>query len=361
MSVPRQFCAMKRCLLTFLLIVATSSNREWAMVAGIGIKAHIRTNRHSALFGSYPDNLENGRGDSTENDASNQQRTKTRGYKFGDVTRAAVGAFQSKVNSLTGNDTYKFGDLAKWLDAQAKDSALQLDASAKKAIMDRVRAYTKRPDYKIGDITKEIVRRFEVGEYKKEDLWLFLRICLLIGGSASAGAATALPVKVLLELLEVSMASSVSEDLTSMLTNEVNNRMKEFFTGDRSYQFGDLTKKLLLGQRNREVDLTQEVLGKVTCNEVVEFSDLSKNLVLLMAERKRHDGGEEVKDMVTTRDSEKEENATYSAPNLETAALKEFEEWEKKYLASINALGPSISDNDCASWDESLVRANERS
>ena len=352
---------MTRCLLRILLIAAASSASRLISVVAFGIKAQIRSSKHFVLFDSYLDNLENGRGDSQENDTSREQRHKVRGYKFGDVTRAALGAFQSKVNSLTGNDTYKFGDLTKWLDAQAKDSALQLDASAKKAILDSVTAYTKRPDYKIGDITKEIVRRFEVGEYKKEDLWLFLRICLLIGGSASAGAATALPVKVLLELLEVSMASSVSEDLTSMLTNEINNRMKEFVTGDKNYQFGDLTKKFLMGQRNHEVDLSQEVLGKVTGKEVIAFTDLSKNLILLMAGRNIRDDGEKLEDKATIREPEKgnEEREKLSATNLERAALEEFEEWEKKYLASMN--GPSIGENDCASWDESLLRADERS
>jgi hypothetical protein len=36
-------------------------------------------------------------------------------------------------------------------------------------MMERGTAYTKRPYYKVGDITKGIIRRFEVGEYKKED------------------------------------------------------------------------------------------------------------------------------------------------------------------------------------------------
>lgn len=325
------------------------------------------------LCNSYQENLEDDVGEKPNNE--NEDARSKRGYKFGDVTRAAVGAFQSKVNSLTGKDTYEFGDLTKFLDAKAKDSAMNLDAAAKSAVMARVTAYTKKSEYRLGDLTKEVFRRFEVGEYKKEDLWLFIRICILIGGSASAGAATALPVKVLLELLEVSMASSVSEDLTSMLTNEINNRMKEFVTGDKNYQFGDmtknLTKKFLLGDRNSEVDLSQQVIGKVTSKEVVEFSDISKNLILLMAGKKKRTEGETperesvdsaAKSPSSTQTSD--DISPTSIASLDDAALKEFEEWEKKYLEAMNhgkASGNSISEQDYKAWDEKLVQASGES
>jgi hypothetical protein len=354
---------MKYCCVK-LLLIAVLTPQHWTGVASFTTIATLSFRKESELFDSYLENLEERRGGRDKK--ASEQQPKASGYKFGDVTRGVLGVFQSKVNSLTGNDTYKFGDFTKWLDAQAKVSALKLDAAAKRVVMERVTAYTKRPDYKIGDITKEVIRRFEVGEYKKEDLWLFVRICLLIGGSAGAGVATALPVKVLLELLEVSMASSVSEDLTSMLMNEINNRMKEFITGDKNYRFGDLTKKILLGQRNREVDLTQEVVGKVTGKEVVEFSALSKDLILLMAGRKNRDDSEKKEDSIPSiaLESNLSEHALVSGSSLEDAALKEFEEWEKKYLASMthtNGSVTSISENDYKSWDETLVRANDRS
>lgn len=345
----------RQCRFSTRFIFCIAAALSWSWVASFSIQSIsstriCRNSDHESSLVLRNSYLESPGGDRDKNPKDQQADSVKTGFELGQVTRAAVGAFESKVN---------------W----AKDSVMKLDEAAKSAVLARVTAYTKKSEYKLGDLTKEVFRRFEVGEYKKEDLWLFIRICILIGGTAGAVGATALPVKVLLELLEVSMASSVSEDITSMLTNEINNRMKEFVTGDKAYQIGDvtktLTKKFLLGEKNHEVDLSQQVIGKLTGKEVVEFSALSKKFIILMAGKKKWDkspgdNGKEPSAEPSTSTFSTDNLSPTAVASMEDAALQEFEQWEKKYLAAMNRGNGSentISDQDYKTWDEKLVQA----
>lgn len=73
-----------------------------------------------------------------------------------------------------------------------------------------------------------------------------------------------LPGKVLIDILEVSIAQTMGEKVVGTITTELDQRMKEMVTGDKDYQFGDITKKALTGDKSYKFgDITrQALLGK---------------------------------------------------------------------------------------------------
>ncbi len=288
------------------------------------------------------------------------QDTKT-GYRFGDITRGVLGKFQSSVNSLTGKESYEFGDLSKWLDAQAKGGVVKLDQSIKK----RIQQFTQRPNYRFGDITRELIRRFQDGDYNAEDLWLFMRIALLISKQLVPPVAAALPVRVLMELVEVSMAQSVSEDLTSILTSEVNQRMKQFIIGDKTYQIGDITKKILTGNKANEVsEIGKQVVGRFTGQDVSTLGDVSKRLWKKYKE-KQHEQRGDIDSGSRSQSSISESTNSSKVSFLEVmddTELNRFEEWDRKFLASkseANRLKGCVSKEDFQLWDQRLLEASD--
>ena len=101
--------------------------------------------------------------------------------------------------------------------------------------------------------------------------------------------------------------------------------------------------------------------GTSSSKEVVEFSDLSKNLFLLLAGKKKGDtaGGKAEAASVGVLEASDEPYAP-SVPSLDEDALNEFENWERKYLEAINQGGSgshkSISDQDYEAWDTKIVQ-----
>ena len=91
-------------------------------------------------------------------------------YQFGDATRWAGGKAAGAINEVTGKDSYEFGDVSRWLDQSAKDKVNELtgeddytfgdlskwlDRSAK----GRVSELSGKEQYEFGDLTKLIVSR----------------------------------------------------------------------------------------------------------------------------------------------------------------------------------------------------------
>lgn len=307
-----------------------------------------RTSLFSASLGD-PSDPNNNRNTDTKS-VGTFSATEKNGYQFGDITRGVLGRLQSSVNSLTGKEKYEFGDLSKWLDQSAKK---------------RVQQFTQRPNYRFGDITKELIRRLKDGDYNSEDLWLFVRIALLISRKLVPPVAAALPVRVLMELVEVSMAQSVSEDLTAMLTGEVNQRMKQFITGDKNYQLGDITKKILTGNKPLDVtEISKEVAGKFTGQDVSTLGDISKRMWKKYRDKQQERQMDETSELQSKSSEELSTNVSGFAllETMDATELNRFEEWDRKYLASHNKgniLEGLPSHDDFQLWDERLIEANK--
>jgi hypothetical protein len=277
---------------------------------------------------------------------------------FGDITRSVLGKFQSGINSLTGKSSYEFGDLSNWLDSQAKEGAVKLDQSVKQ----QVQKYTQRPDYQFGDITKEVIRRFQDGEYSAEDLWLFLRIMLVLGKVVLPPVAASLPVKVLMELVELSMAQSVSQEVTGILTNEVDQRMKQFFVGDKAYQLGvglgDMTKKMLVEKGHVVGEVAKHAGGKISEKDVFEFGDLTSKLWERFTARSEDQ--KKGNDETSNSASNPTGDTSSVLSTMGESALDAFEAWDKQSLAAHNKADEHSSDKYFQQWDEALLAANRQ-
>jgi hypothetical protein len=204
---------------------------------------------------------------------------KKQGYQFGDVTRFLAKQSTQRVKKLTGRDVYQFGDISRWLDRQTKNRISSLtgkeegdyefgdltrwaDAIAK----EKVANFTGKKDYQIGDMSKEIVRRVRSGEYELSDVFLALRVLLATGASLTP-ITSVLPIRVLLDLVNLGLAQDVTGKLVGVLASNLDERMKQALTGDVNYQLGDVTKTKL---RQALMDFT----GKKT----YEFGDLSRTI-----------------------------------------------------------------------------------
>jgi hypothetical protein len=242
------------------------------------------------------------------------------GYKFGDITRGALKRFQGRVNSLTGKPSYEFGDLSKWMDSKAKE---------------RVAEFTSRKDYQFGDISKEVVRRLVQGEYSRDDLMLFLKIVATIGINLQP-VAKVLPVRVLMELLdltlEASIAQTVVDKVVGALTTEIDGRMKEIVTGDRNYQLGDLTKRAIAKWSKNDEDLSASATRA---------------------------------DRTYDKKTKAEKSAaTDSFFELDKEEQKKIEEWDREFLEfhrETNGLTTLNDDESYRDWDERYLSSQQGS
>lgn len=119
--------------------------------------------------------------------------------------------------------------MSKWADSQVK---LKLTN------------FTAKGDYKVGDITKEIIRRVHTGDYELQDI-LFLCKVLMTFGVGLAPVASFLPAKLLLEMVQFSVLEETSGRLLNALSTTLDQRFKETLIGDASYKLGDKTKEAI--------------------------------------------------------------------------------------------------------------------
>lgn len=207
--------------------------------------------------------------------ANRDSKDETSGYKFGDLSRNLAKKFTKSVEGVTG-EPYKFGDITRHLDKKSKEKVGEVigkeyeigdlskwaDASVKKKVCEM----TGKSDYTPGDLSKEILKRALSGEYKLEDIAMLFKILLSIGASVSP-VAGALPAKILIELLNVSIASQLGDKAVGALSSELDRRMKEAVTGNPEYQLGDFTKKQLMKFINKDEysfgDITKTITEKM--------------------------------------------------------------------------------------------------
>lgn len=216
---------------------------------------------------------------------TNDFEQQKKGYQFGDITRSLAKRARGRVEKLTGKK-YEFGDLTKYLDQQAKGKVANITGKdsyefgdltkwADQAAKEKVANFTGKDnasyEYQFGDISREILRRIQSGEYELQDVFLALRI-LLSAGASMTPIASVLPVKWLLELVNLGLAQDVGNRLVGILASSLDERMKLALTGDSKYQLGDMTKRKLL-----------ESIVKFTGKDKYEFGDISRRISSIAA------------------------------------------------------------------------------
>ena len=165
--------------------------------------------------------------------------------------RRTLSRGKDSVNKLTGEDAYQFGDVSRWIDAKVKD---------------QVNKVTQKDDYEFGDLSKAIATRVISRRYVLEDIVILLKALVSLNVSMSS-VASFLPVKLLVDLLNYSLAADVGNRVVAALAIEVDKRVKEALTGDANYQLGDYTKRAVL-----------RFIGK----DDYEFGDISRKIVANM-------------------------------------------------------------------------------
>ena len=166
----------------------------------------------------------------------NQQKKKE--YQFGDITKGVAQKAVDAVKELSGNkeeEDYQFGDLTRALDRKAKKTAAE---------------FTGKSEYQVG-ISKELIRRVRTGDYKVEDIILLVKVMVTLGAEFSP-LASVLPAKLLLEMMNYSLAQEVGGKVLEVVSGALDKRFKEAVTGDADYAVGDLTKKAIMNFIGKE-------------------------------------------------------------------------------------------------------------
>ena len=187
----------------------------------------------------------------TSNENSNDGSGKKGGYKFGDITKSLIGGsvekitgkpyefgdlsrhidrnVKDKVNDLTGKSDYEFGDLSRFVDSKIKGE---------------VNKFTGKESYRVGDLSKEMIRRVASGDFTLDDLFMLLKALAIFEASISPVAGF-LPVKLLIDLLNFSLANDVAGRVASSLAMELDKRLKGALLGNENYKLGDATKSTI--------------------------------------------------------------------------------------------------------------------
>lgn len=169
---------------------------------------------------------------------------------------------------------------------------------------------------------------------------LALKIVAIVGVNFQPVAAL-LPMKVLVQMVEVSLAQDLSNKVVGVLTGEVDSRMKEMVTGDKDYQLGDMTKKALTGSKDYQFgDFTKGILQQMT-SEDYQFGDITTNLLTK--------GDKDVSPASSGADQ----------PQIDDQANQTMEAWDKKYFAAKQD-DAAIKRLELDSWDQKLINTIER-
>jgi hypothetical protein len=147
----------------------------------------------------------------------------------------------SELQSFTQEGSTRVGEVAQWIDSQAKMGTQQVSSKAKSLIQN----FTGKDNYRIGDVTKELLRRIASQEVNISDTILLLKILLVVGASFGP-LVKALPFTVLLEALNVSLEQKIGGKVLEALAMSLDDRLSAAFTSDDKVQLGDAVKRSLL-------------------------------------------------------------------------------------------------------------------
>jgi hypothetical protein len=297
-----------------------------------------------------------GNNDENKNGAGEKNNKNNNKYQFGDISRGILGKVRQDVNSLTGKSTYEFGDLSRWLDLKSKEGVTALDGVAKQRVQD----FTKKSNYQFGDITQELVRRLKAGEYTAEDVWLFLKIAGIIGINMQPIAAV-LPAKVVMELLEVSIAQSLGDKIVTTLSTEVDQRMKHWITGDKDYRLGDITRKNLMGDKDYRLgDITKKTLMG---DKNYQFGDLAKRAVSKFTGKDSYAFGDLTQKLLweqePSSESKNKNGKKTNLLNMDDETQEEFEKWDKVFLETQTTDPAKVQEQQFKAWDEQYLAASK--
>ena len=217
--------------------------------------------------------------------------------EFGDLTRHLDKRAKEEAEKVTGKE-YEFGDLSRWADAKVKQ---------------RVTEITGKEEYQVGDLSKELLRRLLAGEVKWDEVLMLLKMLLSLGASFSPVGGM-LPAKVLVDLLNYSIAAQIGEKVTGAISTELDRRMKEAVTGNPDYQLGDITKAQML-----------KFIGK----DEYAFGDLTKT-VMQKLEAADKSGEKDRSDMLLFSDTNQRADETANKLELTNEkVLAELDAWDR--------------------------------
>lgn len=171
---------------------------------------------------------------------------------------------KSKVRGFTGKDDYKVGDISKEADARIKAAVAELrgkpeyelgdlSIAVDGIVKDEVKKLTGKEEYEFGDLSKEVDKRVKsvVADFCGKDEY-------------QAG------------------------DLSREVASRVSRRVKEF-TGKSGYKFGDISREIedrraqwvkdFTGKNEYEFgDITKKAVTNFTGKDEYEFGDITKKL-----------------------------------------------------------------------------------
>lgn len=257
--------------------------------------------------------------------SSGDKKGQKKGYQFGDISRFLAKQATTRIKKVTKKDAYEFGDLTRFLDQQAKRTVADWTGSgeyefgdltrfAVSSVRSRVSNFTShvdedgKPAYQFGDITREVLRRAQAGEYDTRDLFLALRV-LLSAGVGLTPMMSMLPVRWLLDLVNLGLAQDIGGRLMEVLASALDERMKLAITGDSKYQLGDLTKKQLV-----------RAITTFTGKDEYEFGDIARKLASLN-KGQNHAPAQDVRQVATAHSEIFLTNETYS----------DLEDWDRRF------------------------------
>ncbi len=262
-------------------------------------------------------------------ESSNSNRNSKKGYQFGDITK-------SLIKQITKKDTYEFGDLSKHFDSTIKNRIAQLSDKNEYEFGDLtkylIQDFTNSSDnsfagtgetysYKFGDITKEIINRVKSREYTLDDLAILIKALVSFGVGLSP-VASFLPVKLLIDLLNYSIAGDLSTKVISSISLELDKRMKKAITGDESYQIGDYSKKAILKYIGRD-EYTFGDITKTVVESMEKYEAQQKEIAAL---------NQKVKD----EEQIIKKRTFLTSDNDFDKVSKDLEAWDEKYLKDLN-------------------------
>ena len=177
---------------------------------------------------------------------------------LGEISKSMIGTFANSYGSLNHRDDYDTSD----------DLSMMIDRR-------RAKRTNTRPKNTLRDATNEIVRRIMAGEeYTQEDLILLLKLVLTVGVSFQP-IARMLPIRTLVQMLDLSVSQRLADRVKFLLANELDTRVKDMvaenmqrhfarqairaFTGKEEYVFGDIARSLLRNDSgNREFTMDEQ-------------------------------------------------------------------------------------------------------
>jgi hypothetical protein len=237
------------------------------------------------------------------------------------------------VTSVVSATTNTAGEIVRWIDGQAKEGANAANTQSKALVL----AFTGKQDYKFGDISKELLRRIASSDIDMNDVALLLKVLLAIGTSF-APLAKALPITVLLEMLNISLEKQIGGKVLGVLAGSLDERFTAVFNNSDRFQLGDAVKRSAMSG-----------ILKFTGKDSYEEGDIERAVT-----------GDKQKSKEETSQADGNNNGmamslpSVSQKTLEIRVGTEFEDWDAEFrqscpdLDELEGINPKLLDMELA-------------